>query len=123
MKRWPVKLRYILISVAMIVLVVLVMQFNQRISEMNRLVAQLREVRIEGTAVMQTQVALQTQIEYAGSDAAVEDWAMEADMGLPGNKPVVLIPAEGEQAPATQQGLKFVPAENWEVWWALFFDE
>ncbi len=63
------KWRNILIVLGLFVAVVLLIDFNRRMEELNRLTTKLEAVRAEGTTVMQTQAALVTQVAYATSDA------------------------------------------------------
>jgi len=105
------------------ILVLLVIEFNTRLEELNRLNDQRDGVRTEATQVMQTQVALQTQVVYAASTAAVEEWARteghyirEGDQavipfGQPGSDPVI------SETPAPVP----TPLQNWQEWWKLFF--
>jgi len=71
---------------------------------------------------MQTQVALVTQVAYATSDEAVEQWAHENKWIQPGEHPVELISA-GSASPTTES-LPTNQTENlptWRIWWELFF--
>ncbi|MDO9349239.1 MAG: hypothetical protein Q7T47_08125 [Anaerolineales bacterium] len=122
MKRWPVKLKHIGIAIGLFILVVLVIDFNQRLAGLNRLSTQLATVHVEATAVMQTQIALVTQIAYATSERAVEEYAYKNGMGRSGDNPVQVVPA-GTLAPTpiplpAQQTQSL---ENWQIWWELFF--
>ncbi|MBU2611850.1 MAG: hypothetical protein KJ606_13025 [Chloroflexi bacterium] len=122
MKRWPVKLKHIGIAIGLFILVVLVIDFNQRLAGLNRLSTQLATVHVEATAVTQTQIALVTQIAYATSERAVEEYAYESGMGKSGENPVQVVPA-GTLAPTPiplpmQQTRSL---ENWQIWWELFF--
>jgi hypothetical protein len=122
MNRWPVKPKHIGILIGLIILVVLVMDFNQRLEGLNRLSTQVATVRVEATVVIQTQSALITEIAYATSDQAVEDSAYENGMVRTGENPIRPIPA-GTPTPMP------IPAppqptpqpENWQIWWELFF--
>ena len=60
--------------IGILVLVFIVLEFNRRLEELNMLNAQSKLVQMQGTQAVQTQLALQTQVAYAGSDAAVEEW-------------------------------------------------
>ncbi len=116
------KWRNILIFVGFFLAVVLLMDFNRRIEELDRLDAQLNAVRAEATAVIQTQTALAGQVAYASSDVAVEEWAYENKMVRPGEHPVGVVPGANvtptpETLIATQE--KEIP--NWRIWWELFF--
>ena len=116
------KWRNILIIVGLLLAVVLLIDFNRRMEELNRLTAKLEAVRSEGTSVMQTQVALVTQVAYATSDSAVEQWAYDNKWVRVGEHPVELLPAGNvtptpEPPPVTQTA----DPPNWRVWWELFF--
>ena len=111
--------------IGILVLVFIVLEFNRRLEELNMLNAQSKLVQMQGTQAVQTQLALQTQVAYAGSDAAVEEWARtDGHYIQDGDLPVVPLAQPGSApievstpAPAPTQ-----PA-NWEVWWDLFFGE
>ncbi|NJN79381.1 MAG: hypothetical protein HC797_02305 [Anaerolineales bacterium] len=106
-------------------MILFIIEFNSRLEELNRLNEQREQVRAIATKAMQTQIALQTQVAYAGSTDAVEEWArteghyiQEGDqpvipLGIPGSDPVIV--NTPEPAPT--------PMQNWEIWWTLFFDE
>ena len=120
-----INFRRIAIFAGILILFLLVIEFNSRLEELNQLNEQREEVRAVATQSMQTQMAQQTQVAYAASTAAVEEWARteghyikEGDqavipVGQPDNEPVIVstpIPAP-------------TPMQNWEVWWSLFLDE
>jgi hypothetical protein len=108
-----------------LVLIFMVIDFNARLDELNRLNRQKEIVRALATQAAQTQVALQTQVAYAGSDAAVQDWARaEGHYIQPGDQPLVPVvqpgvpPIQSNEATAVP-----TPMPNWQVWWELFFGE
>lgn len=113
------------VFIGVMLLAMFVIEFNSRLEEMNRVTGQLEQSRAIATQAMRTQMALQTQVAYAESDAAVEEWArteghylQEGDqvvipLGQPGSDPV----AANTPAPTP------TPLDNWEVWRILFFDE
>lgn len=119
----PFNLRRVMVFAGIIALVFIVIEFNTRLEELNRLNDQRQEVRALATEAMQTQIALQTQVAYAGSTAAVEKWArteghyiQEGDhpvvpVGQPGSEPVI------ETTPTPMP----TPMPNHQVWWDLFF--
>ena len=123
MKRWPATLRTLMIVIGLIVVTVLMVHFNQRISEMNNLTEQLESVRQQGTAVMQTQISLRTQVAYAGSDKAVQEWAYQAHMSGEGETPVVLLPSGAEASPTPQLVPQETSVSPIQIWLALFFGE
>jgi hypothetical protein len=116
------KWRNILIVVGLLLAVVLLVDFNRRMEELNRLNAKLLSVRSEGTAVMQTQIALVTQVAYATSDAAVEEWAYDSKWVRVGEHPVDLVPAGNiTPSPVPPPVTQVQNQPNWRIWWELFF--
>ena len=119
-------LRQLLTGTLIVVIILLMAEFNNRMTELNRLTIQRDRGSAQITSLVQTQVVLQTQITYATSVSAVEEWAYEEGrLVRPGDNPVVPL-ASGETS-----GPNPVPSvplesddivENWEVWYALFFD-
>ena len=116
------KWRNILIIIGLILAVVLLVDFNRRMEEYNRLSDQLKVVRAEATAVIQTQTALASQVAYATSDAAVEAWAYNNKLVRPGEHPVGLVPGSD---PTPTPSATFVQEQQnqpiWRIWWQLFF--
>ena len=76
----PINFRRVAVFLGVFILILLVIEFNSRLEELNRLNDQREEVRTIATQAMQTQIALQTQVAYAGSTAAVEEWARTEDI-------------------------------------------
>ena len=121
MKR-PFRWKYLFAAVGLVLLVILVMDFNQRLDTMNHLDTQLATVRVEGTRVMQTQVALTMQVAYAGSDAAAKEWAYKNGWKEPGGTLIQIIPGGSAIPTATPPPVVTTPElQNWQVWWELFF--
>lgn len=117
--------RRIIAFTGIFVLILLVIEFNSRLEELNRLNDQRDQVRILATQAMQTQVALQTQVAYAGSTAAVEEWARtEGHLVQEGDQPVIPIGVPGSVPVLAPTVIPTpTPMQNWEVWWSLFFNE
>ena len=114
--------RNILIAVGLFLLAVFLIDFNRRMEELDRMNGQLQSVRAEGTAVMQTQVSLLTQVAYASSDQSVESWAYDNKWVRVGEHPIGLVPAGNTTAtpvPAPASQAESMP--NWRIWWELFF--
>ena len=125
MDRWPISPRRVVIFVGILVLVLMVVDFNARLEELNLLRKHAQTLGAQATQAMQTQAALQTQVAYAASDQAVEDWARtEGHMIQPDDQPVVPLAQPGT-APIQQPSPTPVPTPmtNWQVWWNLFFAE
>ena len=104
-------------------LVLVVIEFNARIEELNRLMDEADTYRAQVTQALQTQVALQNQVAYATSDAAVEDFARQDNhMIQDGEIPVVPFgTGNGEVISTPTPTPTPTPMPNWQVWWSLFF--
>lgn len=125
MSAFPIQIRRLAVFAGIFMLILFVVEFNSRLEELNRLNDQRDEMRGNATQSMQTQVALQTQVAYAASTEAMEEWArtdghylQEGDqpvvpVGLPGSEPAIVNTPEPEP----------VPMQNWEIWWTLFFNQ
>ncbi len=124
MKRVWLGWKYALVVIGLIVLTLLVMDFNNRMAELRRLSDKKEDVAVEATGLMQTQVHLQTQLAYATSEAAVVEWAYEEGhmvregenlvipLEYPGFTPeVTVIPT------ATPE-----PESNLQIWFSLFLE-
>jgi cell division protein FtsB len=117
--------RYFIIVVGVGILILLVVGFNNRITTLRRLEDEAEQVSEEVQILESTQAFLETQIAYATSEAAVEEWAyQEARMIREGDYLVAPI-SPSVSTPEPQQ--IFIPTpqslENWQVWKALFFDQ
>ncbi|HEX2697505.1 MAG TPA: hypothetical protein VHM28_07320, partial [Anaerolineales bacterium] len=75
MDRFPINPRRVAVFGGVLLLILMVMDFNARLENLDRLKKQAGVISVQATQVAQTQVALQTQVAYAGSDQAVQDWA------------------------------------------------
>ena len=119
----PINVRRVAAAIGILVLVFIVLEFNRRLEELNMLNEQSELVQLQGTQAVQTQFALQTQVGYAGSDAAVDEWARaDGHFIKDGDLPVVPLGQPGSPpiADSTPTPIPTRPA-NWEVWWNLFF--
>ena len=125
MFNFPINVRRVAGIIGIIILAFVVLEFNRRLEELNLLNQQNELVRAQATQAVQTQISLQTQVAYAGSTAAVEEWARtEGKYVQDGDLPVVPIPQSGSapvemSTPIPQP----TPMPNWQVWWDLFFGE
>ncbi len=121
----PINFQRVSAFVGVFILILLVIEFNSRLEELNRLNDQREEVRAIATEAMQTQFALQTQVAFAGSTAAVEEWARtEGHYVQEGDQPVIPIGQPGSEPVIVTTPLPIpTPMQNWEVWWKLFFDK
>lgn len=113
----------IVVVVGVILLILLMADFNSRMSEKVRLNRERDTLRVQATQLGATRSVLLTQVAYATSDRAVEEYARE-EAHLQKTGEVVIIPvAPVDSTP--QPPLIAVPTpqavQNWEVWYALFF--
>ena len=121
----PINLRRVLVMIGILALVFIVLEFNRRLEELNMLNRQNQIIQTQATQAIQTQLALQTQVAYAGSDAAVEEWARtDGHYIKDGDLPVVPMGQPGT-APIEASTPTPVPTQpaKWEIWWNLFFGE
>ena len=123
MRELPFNMRRVLVFAGIFVLVMVLIEFNARLEELDRLSDQREEVRGAATQIMQTQIALQTQVAYAGSAAAVEQWARtEGHYVQEGDQPVIPVGQPGSQPVIVSTPASMPTAmPNWQVWWDLFF--
>jgi hypothetical protein len=117
-------IKQILMIGGLLVLVVLVMDFNSRMGELLRLSEQSEQVSSRATDKIQTRVYLETQIAFATSDAAVEEWArVQGHMIQEGDHPVVPVaPTQPVVRTAPTPQVLTETASNLDFWIALFFD-
>ena len=115
----------VLLVVMAVVLVVLLVDFNQRMALTTRLRRQEKELTERYAQLESTRMALETELIYAQSDEAVERWAREDAMMIqPGDVPIILLPPS---APVPTQSIAepviIDEIKKWEIWQALFFGE
>ena len=125
MPNLPISLRRAATFFGMFVLILVVIEFNTRLEELNRLNDQRDQVRAIATQAMQTQIALNTQVAYAESTAAVDEWARtQGHYVQEGDQPVIPIGQPGSEPVIVSTPIPTpTPMQNWEVWWSLFFSE
>ena len=118
-----INLRRLGVFISIGILLVLVMNFNARLEELSRLQGEAATVRAQGTAVMVTQSALQTQVAQATSPAAVEEFARDqAHMAQPGDKVFIVMPAPGSTPPPAPAATPILTnLTNWDLWMLLIF--
>ena len=117
--------KYIVVLGGLVLLAFLVIVFNNRMAEQRQLVAESVEIQAELDALRLTDANLDAQLAYATSDAAVEEWAYEeARWVRDGDQPVVPVsPSERTPIAPTEETPEPAVHKNWQIWWALFFDE
>ena len=125
MNRLPIDWRRIAIIAGVLFLVVLIVDFNTRLENLDRLNRQAAITRAEATQVALTQVALEAQVAFASSDQIVEGEARsEGHMIQEGDHPVSILGDVGEPAPKKPEPTPVpTPKSNWQIWLDLFFGE
>jgi hypothetical protein len=125
MNKFSINWQRVGIFAGIVILVLIVIEFNARLDELNQLSDEVKPYRAQATQAMQTQIALQTQVAYAGSDTAVEDYARgEGHMVQEGDIPAVPYGYEDGTVISTPTPAPIpTPIPNWQVWWDLFFGE
>ena len=121
----PINFRRVAVFLGIFILILVVIEFNSRLEELNRLNDQRDEIRTIATQSIQTQMELQTHVAYAESTAAVDEWARtEGHYILEGDQPVIPVVQPGSEPVIIATPLPLpTPMQNWEVWWSLFFDK
>lgn len=121
----PVNVRRVLTIIGITMLVFVVLEFNRRLEDLNRLNDQMKIVRTQATQIVQTQLALQTAVAYGNSTAAVEEWARtDGHYIQDGDLPVVPVEAPGVAPIILSTPIPTpTPMQKWEVWQELFFGD
>ena len=111
--------------VAIVLLVLLMTNLSSRFSEYFRLSNTRDKMAIVVNDLQATELALYTQVAYATSDQAVEEWARsEAHLALPGDKVIIPVTPVGQTpVPQVQATPTVQPVDNWQAWWTLFFGD
>ncbi len=96
-----------LIAIVLVVLLILLMMgFNNRLVNMNRLIRQENILQTRIAGLESTKIAVEEQVAYATSEIALEEWARESNhMIEPGDQAIVLIaPRRTAQHPGPHTG-------------------
>jgi cell division protein FtsB len=105
------------------VLLYLGLNFVGQVSVSHQRKEELQQLENQIAAAREAKAALEARLEYARSDAAVEEWARENGLTRPDEVPVVVVAptvdttAGKEENPP--QDAKFDSPR--EAWWELFF--
>lgn len=119
--RIPLNSKKVVIVVGAVILFFLVMDLNNRLNELSRLTDQENKAATVVNQLQSTLNVLETQVAYASSAGAVEQWAYnEGHMARPGEKLIIPLSPAGttpqtfiESTPAP------TPVPNWRIWLAL----
>jgi len=115
----------IIVVALVIILVFLLMDFNQRMVLLSKMRGQEKELSQEFENLQSTRSALEMQLAFSTSDIAVEKWAREeGGMVQEGDVPIVLLPPSAPIPTKTpQQSAVVDEVENWQIWQELFFGD
>ena len=108
----------------LLVLIVWMIIFGGRISDLNRLTSEFEQAQKTMAALTATTRALATEVVRADSDAAVEEWAYENRRWIrEGDHRIAVVPLEGTQVlPTLIPTVTQQPQNLFRVWWDLFFN-
>ena len=125
MKSITIDWRRVVLIAGVLFLVVVIVDFNTRLEELDRLNRKADITRAEATQAAWTQVALETRVANAGSDQIVEEQARsESHMIQEGDIPVSVLGDEGVPLLSNSEPTPIsTPKPNWQLWWDLYFGE
>ena len=109
----------------LVILFFMVMGLNSSISEYFQLTDQRNEMTERISNLEATQYALETQIAYADSDKAVEEWARTYERYVKSGDQVIIPLSPEDVTPEINYLETSTPSdeENWEIWWEMFFGD
>lgn len=115
----------IAIFLGIAILLFLIIDFNTRLESLTRLQNGLATKQARGTQVMFEQHTLETQVAYATSDAAAQEYARnQAHLVQPGDHVVVPVPLPGATPqPSPTPSPAFANKSNWDVWMEFLFGQ
>ena len=120
----------LMLAVALTIGLVLALNFSSRIS-LDRDLARIHaEFSREIDVLLAEQKRLIAELDYVKSDAYVEYWARDEGKMIREGEFLILPQSVGAAAPEPTRPRRLVEFQttepkpkNWELWWALFFDE
>ena len=114
----------ILLIVSLVISLAVIVDFNRRLANAQRLVNDATELANEVGTLQAQRAILETARAYANSDQAVEDWARsEGKLVQPGEVLVIPLPPGGvTPTPQPPPAPEPVAVPNYALWWSIFFD-
>ena len=119
----------ILFAVILSVGLMLTLNFSSRIQADRELQRIHQQVLQEIELLEEQQMQLRAELDYVKGDAYVEIWARDEGKMIRENEVLALLQRVGSGAAARATAVSPVEfqtkppePENWELWWALFFD-
>jgi cell division protein FtsB len=117
--------RRVALIAGVLFLVVLIVDFNSRLEELDRLNRQVGITRAEATQAELTKIAYETQIANATSEQSIAGEARSsAGLIQEGDHPVVVL-GDNNAPPLENPEPTLIPTPkpNWQLWWDLYFGE
>jgi cell division protein FtsB len=125
MKNLQIDFRKFSIYIALVVIFFLLMGLSARYNELSKLSDQNNLMQTEVVALRITNSHIETQIGYATSEVAVEEYAREKGyMVKPGE--VLIVPLSSSEltpTPVLQPTVETKSLPNWKIWYELFFSD
>jgi len=117
----PFDIKKIGLVVVAIILFLLVMDLNSRLTELSRMTSQRDQAATVVAQLEGTLGVLKTQVEFARSEGAVEEWAYsEGKMVRPGENLIIPLSPPGTTPQPVLLPTQIVETiQNWEIWMAL----
>lgn len=115
--------RRLITVVAIVVLVVLMMDFNNRMSSMIKLNQMEAILETKLANLEATRMVIEDNIAYAKSDQALEEWAREKDRLIAeGDHPIIIMPPSNyTPAPTAAPSPEKVVLTRLQIWKELIF--
>jgi len=124
-KNLQIDFRKFSIYIALVVIFFLLMGLSARYNELSKLSDQNNLMQTEVVSLRITNSHIETQIGYATSEVAVEEYAREKGyMVKPGE--VLIVPLSSSEltpTPVLQPTVETKPLPNWKIWYELFFSD
>jgi len=117
----PFDIKKVGLAVAAVILFFLVLDLNNRLNELSRLSEQENKSLTVVAELQTTLDFLETQVAFANSEGAVEQWAYnEGHMARSGEKLIIpLSPAGTTPQPVFESIPIPTQVPNWQIWLAL----
>jgi cell division protein FtsB len=117
--------KQIVVIGVLVIFVFLMMDFNSRVTRLVRLTDQHDSMNEKVNELQSTEEIVLTQVAYATSDLAVDEWArVDGHLSKSGDHPIILIPPKDiTPTPVVVATSTSQVVSNWQVWKSLLFGE
>jgi len=125
MNRLPIDWRRVALIAGVLFLVVVIVDFNSRLEELDRLNRQAVITRAEATQVALTKAAYETMVANATSDQTVEGEARSNEGLIRDGDHLVVVIGDGSESTSENIEPTSTPTQkpNWQLWWDLYFGQ